>query len=70
VEECGYHGAGQSVPSHICDPMAEPDPQTGAALEAAERWCVGLRLHERIAPEAYQRRMSRLARGERTPRRD
>lgn len=40
-----------------------------AALEAAERWCVALRLHERIAPEAYQRRMSRLARGERTPRR-
>ncbi|WP_433249515.1 heavy metal translocating P-type ATPase [Streptosporangium sp. CA-135522] len=26
VIECGYHCAGQSVPSHICDPMAEPDP--------------------------------------------
>ncbi|MEU6719558.1 heavy metal translocating P-type ATPase [Nonomuraea sp. NPDC046802] len=26
VEECGYHCAGQSVPSHVCDPMAEPDP--------------------------------------------
>jgi Cu2+-exporting ATPase len=24
VEECGYHCAGQSVPSHVCDPMAEP----------------------------------------------
>ncbi|WP_211591731.1 cation transporter [Microbispora sp. H10836] len=24
VRECGYHCAGQSVPSHICDPMAEP----------------------------------------------
>ena len=24
VEECGYHCAGQSVPNHICDPMAEP----------------------------------------------
>ena len=23
VEECGYHCAGQSVPSHICDPLAE-----------------------------------------------
>jgi P-type Cu2+ transporter len=23
VEECGYHCAGQSVPGHICDPMAE-----------------------------------------------
>ncbi|WP_265864230.1 heavy-metal-associated domain-containing protein [Streptomyces sp. SKN60] len=32
VTECGYHCAGQSVPSHICDPMAEPDP----AEEAAE----------------------------------
>ncbi|MEV4013418.1 heavy metal translocating P-type ATPase [Nonomuraea angiospora] len=26
VRECGYHCAGQSVPSHICDPLAEPDP--------------------------------------------
>ncbi|MEV4111509.1 heavy metal translocating P-type ATPase [Nonomuraea sp. NPDC049695] len=26
VQECGYHCAGQSVPSHVCDPMAEPDP--------------------------------------------
>ena len=25
VEECGYHCAGQSVPTHVCDPMAEPD---------------------------------------------
>ncbi len=25
VRECGYHCAGQSVPQHICDPMAEPD---------------------------------------------
>src|SRR5206468_1195084 len=24
VEECGYHCAGQSVPSHICDAMKEP----------------------------------------------
>jgi Cu2+-exporting ATPase len=24
VEECGYHCAGQSVPGHVCDPMAEP----------------------------------------------
>ena len=24
VEECGYHCAGQSVPEHVCDPMAEP----------------------------------------------
>ncbi|WP_284577012.1 heavy metal translocating P-type ATPase [Streptomyces sp. 2P-4] len=26
VTECGYHCAGQSVPRHICDPLAEPDP--------------------------------------------
>ena len=24
VEECGYHCDGQSVPDHICDPLAEP----------------------------------------------
>lgn len=24
VEKCGYHCAGQSVPGHVCDPMAEP----------------------------------------------
>ncbi|MFH8389219.1 heavy metal translocating P-type ATPase [Streptomyces sp. NPDC018036] len=26
VTECGYHCAGRSVPSHLCDPMAEPGP--------------------------------------------
>ena len=26
VRECGYHCEGQSVPQHICDPMAEPHP--------------------------------------------
>src|ERR671915_584460 len=25
VEECGFHCAGQSVPGHVCDPMAEHD---------------------------------------------
>ena len=24
LEECGYHCAGQSVPTHLCDPMEEP----------------------------------------------
>src|SRR6476646_5634659 len=24
VRECGYHCAGQCVPDHVCDPMAEP----------------------------------------------
>jgi Cu2+-exporting ATPase len=26
VRDCGYHCAGQSVPTHTCDPMAEPGP--------------------------------------------
>jgi P-type Cu2+ transporter len=26
VRDCGYHCAGQSVPDHICDPLAEPAP--------------------------------------------
>src|ERR671912_809992 len=24
VRDCGYHCAGQSVPRHVCDPLAEP----------------------------------------------
>jgi copper chaperone CopZ len=28
VRDCGYHCAGQSVPEHICDPLAEPAPTT------------------------------------------
>jgi P-type Cu2+ transporter len=42
VEECGMHCAGQSVPGHICDPMAEPHAPHGgishdpAVLERAE----------------------------------
>ncbi|MGW5162297.1 heavy metal translocating P-type ATPase [Nonomuraea wenchangensis] len=31
VIDCGYHCAGQSVPSHICDPMAEPGPPAARA---------------------------------------
>jgi len=38
VRECGFHCAGQSVPSHVCDPMAEPDPHgVPAALTASSR---------------------------------
>ena len=40
VEECGYHCAGQSVPGHVCDPMAEhgaaPAAHEHAAMERAE----------------------------------
>jgi P-type Cu2+ transporter len=28
VRDCGYHCAGQSVPEHICDPLAEPAAAT------------------------------------------
>ncbi|WP_234008872.1 heavy metal translocating P-type ATPase [Streptomyces sp. Mg1] len=37
VTECGYHCAGQSVPSHICDPMDEPDPPGPARAPEAVR---------------------------------
>ena len=38
VEDCGYHCAGQSVPGHICDPMAEDGaaPRDHAGAERAE----------------------------------
>jgi Cu2+-exporting ATPase len=26
IQRCGYECRGQSVPDHLCDPMAEPDP--------------------------------------------
>jgi Cu2+-exporting ATPase len=35
VQECGFHCAGQSVPTHICDPLAEPDPPGAQAAVAA-----------------------------------
>jgi len=35
VTECGYHCAGQSVPAHVCDPMAEPDPPAPRAAAVA-----------------------------------
>ena len=35
VEECGYHCAGQSVPGHVCDPMAEPGAERAAHDHAA-----------------------------------
>src|SRR5215218_2359559 len=29
VRDCGYHCAGQSVPQHVCDPLAEPAAADG-----------------------------------------
>src|SRR5262245_42316249 len=34
VRECGYHCAGQSVPNHVCDPLAEPGAAAAASSEA------------------------------------
>ncbi|MEU1273218.1 hypothetical protein [Streptomyces sp. NPDC005799] len=39
-----------------------------AALEEAEQWLVGLRLHGRIDAATYRTRMHSLADGRRTPR--
>ena len=36
VRDCGYHCAGQSVPEHVCDPMAEPAGATAAGHEMHE----------------------------------
>jgi len=36
VRECGYHCAGQSVPQHICDPMAQPDARDRHAASPHE----------------------------------
>ncbi|HEX6676600.1 MAG TPA: heavy metal translocating P-type ATPase [Actinomycetes bacterium] len=35
VEECGYHCAGQSVPSHVCDPLMEAGTHGGHGAAAA-----------------------------------
>jgi len=37
VEGCGYHCAGQSVPGHVCDPLAEAGRDEPHDLAAAER---------------------------------
>src|ERR671918_2477807 len=35
VADCGYHCAGQSVPSHVCDPLLEPRPTAEPRVEEA-----------------------------------
>lgn len=47
VEECGYHCAGQSVPGHICDPLAEP---VHAEVEAGQV-APHDHAHPEVAPE-------------------
>ena len=34
VRDCGYHCAGQSVPQHVCDPLAEPATHDHAPVQA------------------------------------
>ena len=44
VRDCGYHCAGQSVPDHVCDPMAEPGAPVSARIKiqgAPERFGSG-----------------------------
>ncbi|MGH9286427.1 MAG: cation transporter, partial [Acidimicrobiales bacterium] len=41
VRDCGYHCAGQSVPEHICDPMAEPHHHTEHAPSVPVREAPG-----------------------------
>ncbi|WP_328690353.1 hypothetical protein OHA74_14425 [Streptomyces phaeochromogenes] len=48
-----------------CPPLARIRGRR-AALESAEMWLVGLRLHGRIDAAAYRTRMHSLAHGERT----
>ncbi|CAN5441558.1 heavy metal translocating P-type ATPase [soil metagenome] len=36
IEECGYHCAGESVPGHVCDPMAEGSPNGHEAVERSD----------------------------------
>ncbi|MGY0499104.1 heavy metal translocating P-type ATPase [Nocardia sp. FBN12] len=36
VRDCGYHCAGRSVPTHVCDPTSEPTAHTRRATHGAE----------------------------------
>jgi Cu2+-exporting ATPase len=44
VTDCGFHCAGQSVPSHLCDPMAEPDPPAALGRAGGAAGLRGARL--------------------------
>jgi Cu2+-exporting ATPase len=68
VRDCGYHCAGQSVPDHVCDPMAEPTDQTHAGHPAQ----AGTRPHEAAHPgpavdnHAAEHAAGHVAAGQRT----
>jgi P-type Cu2+ transporter len=50
VEECGYHCAGQSVPLHVCEPLAEPAPDGADASPPNHAAHAAAALHV-MAPE-------------------
>ncbi|MBA3744609.1 heavy metal-associated domain-containing protein [Sporichthya sp.] len=53
VRDCGYHCAGQSVPTHLCDPMSPPLPSmTEAQLPAPHAGRVGSQRSPATAPSA------------------
>jgi P-type Cu2+ transporter len=36
VRDCGFHCGGQSVPEHVCDPMAEPAEAAAAQVHSGQ----------------------------------
>src|SRR6266699_1777589 len=66
VEGCGYQCAGQSVPTCLCDPMAEPDPVNGhGAVPADHREADGAALT--AAPARAEHGAHEMAAGEGAP---
>ncbi|WP_406737277.1 heavy metal translocating P-type ATPase [Streptomyces sp. NBC_00853] len=65
VTECGYHCAGQSVPSHICDPMQEPDPAGFTAApqrpQTTPATATGTRSHDDVRGHGGHGEMSMAA---------
>ncbi|HET8643505.1 MAG TPA: heavy metal translocating P-type ATPase [Pseudonocardiaceae bacterium] len=46
VRDCGYHCAGQSVPAHVCDPLAEPGEPAHPAAAAGPAEAPAVSPHE------------------------
>ncbi|UGT45320.1 heavy metal translocating P-type ATPase [Nocardia yamanashiensis] len=54
VRECGLHCAGQSVPNHICDPMAEPGARQHAGMDHAAHEGMDHAAHEGMDHAAHE----------------
>ncbi|UFS97100.1 heavy metal translocating P-type ATPase [Nocardia huaxiensis] len=52
VRDCGFHCAGQSVPAHLCDPMAEPSPTPAAEAMRSPHEAMGHGGHEGMSMAA------------------